>query len=215
MTHAGSKIHAVLDDPSPVALSSQREVSEETVRPRLSRAVTMPSAQTYNPRLLPDTMYYPAYQIYQAPATAPTSPGASSATGSHLSSSADEHDYTHTFSSNPPDQSKPATFKSRKVAKSEGEEDASQKIARPPNAWILYRSKKLAEFKQSNPKMYPGKQTTRTKADRGIRPTQASFSKQIANMWAAEPAEVKEAYHEEASLRSVMHAIENPGKPAS
>ncbi|KAK9895436.1 hypothetical protein P389DRAFT_190636 [Cystobasidium minutum MCA 4210] len=171
----------------------------------------MPSAQTYNPRLLPDTMYYPAYQIYQAPATAPTSPGASSATGSHLSSSADEHDYTHTFSSNPPDQSKPATFKSRKVAKSEGEEDASQKIARPPNAWILYRSKKLAEFKQSNPKMYPGKQTTRTKADRGIRPTQASFSKQIANMWAAEPAEVKEAYHEEASLRSVMHAIENPG----
>lgn len=96
-----------------------------------------------------------------------------------------------------------------KKAKSPEDKDAS-KIARPPNAWILYRSQKLEEFKHSNPSMYVGK-PYRCKANRGLRPTQASFSKQIASMWAAEPQSVKEYYHNQASLRSLVHAAENPG----
>jgi hypothetical protein len=87
------------------------------------------------------------------------------------------------------------------------------KIPRPPNAWILYRSSKLAEFKEHNPEMYikPGEKRSRT--DRGVRPTQANMSKAIAEMWAQEPSEVKEHYHKQAMLRSVMHAVDNPGEP--
>lgn len=175
----------------------------------------MPSSQLYNHTMLPEAAYYPAYEVFHTTATTPTSPSASSTTGSHLSSSADEYDYTRTYNpTGPAPQMTPFSTNAQTpmIVKSEDEADSAHKIARPPNAWILYRSKKLAEFKNSNPKMYSGKNPMRNKSDRGIRPTQASFSKQIANMWAAEPAEVKEAYHEEASIRSMMHAIEHPGE---
>lgn len=83
------------------------------------------------------------------------------------------------------------------------------KVARPPNAWILYRSTKLAEWKSKNPELYT--KGHRTEADRGNRPTQASMSKHIADLWKEEPQEVKEHFHKEAMMRSVQHAIENPG----
>lgn len=86
------------------------------------------------------------------------------------------------------------------------------KIARPPNAWILYRSTKLAEWKSKNPELYA--KGGRSKAERGNRPTQASMSKQIADMWREEPQEVKDHFHNEAVMRSVMHAVENPGERA-
>lgn len=89
------------------------------------------------------------------------------------------------------------------------QDEKPTKVARPPNAWILYRSTKLAEFKEQNPEIYTGGK--RSKADRGLRPTQANMSKQIGEMWAKEPASVKDYFHREAMLRSVMHAVENPG----
>lgn len=90
------------------------------------------------------------------------------------------------------------------------EDATSPKIARPPNAWILYRSDMLAEFKKTNPHIYEKK--TKSKADRGTRPTQANMSKCIADRWAAEPASVKERYHQEAVRRSQIHAVEFPSQ---
>jgi hypothetical protein len=94
-------------------------------------------------------------------------------------------------------------------ADEEAPQGKEPKIARPPNAWILYRSVKLAEFKEQNPQIYTG--VKRTKANRGARPTQANMSKQIAELWAREPPEVKDHFHREAVLKSVIHAVENPG----
>lgn len=157
--------------------------------------------------------YYGSHDTFQNTATAPTSPSASSTSGSLLSSSTDDNEFMKAFGSADKTDPKPANSMARSPNQTKSPHSSlDPKVARPPNAWILYRSKKLAEFKESNPKMYSGKGATRSKADRGMRPTQASFSKQIAGMWAAEPPSVKEYYHSEASLRSMVHAIENPGK---
>jgi hypothetical protein len=144
-----------------------------------------------------------------APLNTPMSPGGSSF-GSTLSTSPDESDFLRP----------PYAFPGRSPSTEDFSTSPNSlrflktyppKIARPPNAWILYRSQKLAEFKDLNPDMYT-KGTSRNKADRGMRPTQASFSKQIAEMWANEPADVKEYYHNQASLKSMVHAAENPGE---
>lgn len=87
--------------------------------------------------------------------------------------------------------------------------DKFSKVARPPNAWILYRSDKLVEYRKLNPEMY--EKMSRSKADRGIRPTQANMSKTIAEWWAKEPQSVKDHYHKEATARSVRHQAEYPG----
>lgn len=113
-------------------------------------------------------------------------------------------DSSASTSTSPQQVCEPAT-----PADEEAPQGKEPKIARPPNAWILYRSVKLAEFKEQNPQIYTG--VKRTKANRGARPTQANMSKQIAELWAQEPPEVKDHFHRAAVLKSVMHAVENPG----
>lgn len=72
-----------------------------------------------------------------------------------------------------------------------------KKILRPPNAWILYRSDKLADAKDSQ----------------GQRTPQAELSKHIAESWRAEPPEVKRQYERQAELRKLQHEAQYPGRP--
>lgn len=197
---------------SPFLSSTLRKPSQETVRPRFNRAATMPSANTCQHHMLAQTFHGVNYDNFHNTATAPTSPSASSTSGSLVSSSTDDPEYI-TYYSPAATHRAPFSPKTKVAKKAKSDEENDPKISRPPNAWILYRSKKLAELKEANPKLYVSRSATRNKADRGLRPTQASISKQIASMWAAEPADVKDAYHQEASVRSMVHAIENPGKP--
>ena len=86
-----------------------------------------------------------------------------------------------------------------------------QKIARPPNAWILYRSSKIADFKKRHPHIYDKETASNRGGERGNRPTQANMSKAIAEMWNNEASEVKDHYHREAIVKSMIHQVENPG----
>lgn len=70
------------------------------------------------------------------------------------------------------------------------------KILRPPNAWILYRSDKLAE----------------AKSIQGQRTPQAELSKHIAESWRSETPEVKREYERQAELRKLQHEAQHPGQ---
>lgn len=72
---------------------------------------------------------------------------------------------------------------------------SAPKILRPPNAWILYRSDKLAEAKNAQ----------------GQRTPQAELSKLIAESWRSEKPEVKRSYEKQAELRKQQHEAQYPG----
>lgn len=110
----------------------------------------------------------------------------------HLSSAASTTSTTHSGSDSPrtpkaqelpPSPPLPATRK-------------DGKISRPPNAWILYRSDKLAEVKE---------------ARATVKTPQAELSKMIAERWRAETAEVKRKYDLQAQLKKQEHDALYPG----
>ena len=109
----------------------------------------------------------------------------------HLSSAASTTSTTHSDDS-------PLTPKAQELPPSPpspAKKDGT-KILRPPNAWILYRSDKLAEVKEA-------KATVKT--------PQAELSKMIAERWRAETPEVKRKYDLQAQLKKQEHDALYPG----
>ena len=77
---------------------------------------------------------------------------------------------------------------------------AVKRIPRPPNAWILYRSDKIAKMRASMPEGAP-------------KPTQADLSKQFAAQWRDESEGVKSNYERLADLARGKHIAKYPGEP--
>ena len=190
---------------APFLSRSDRRLSQDTVRPRQVRANTMPVSTLAAFPFGASAATFPQHSLLPSSHTVPTTPLFDGIEFDFLGSTEDAP-----VASSSSESSISVPQYSQEEA-SDTDEKPATKIARPPNAWILYRSTKLAEFKEKNPSMYTGGK--RSKADRGLRPTQAIMSKQIGEMWAKEPPSVKDYFHREAMLRSVMHAVENPGKP--
>ena len=196
--------------PVPVSQADLRKASTDTIRPRVLRSQTSagkPSDRMFldfgidMPAVNPIVDWTNSVSQMQPPT--PLDPWA----GLHL-------DIGLSGQSSVPGSGAQSTFlpATDPAKRSLSPPPDNDKIARPPNAWILYRSAKLAEFKALNPRLYD-RPSARIKADRGARPTQANMSKTIAEWWAAEPPEVKDHYHQQAVIRTMLHQAEHPGKP--
>ncbi|PLW36832.1 hypothetical protein PCANC_13958 [Puccinia coronata f. sp. avenae] len=68
-----------------------------------------------------------------------------------------------------------------------------EKLPRPPNSWILYRSDKIAEMKSQHSGL-----------------AQCLLSKEIATRWHSESQEVRNNYEKKAELIKAEHAIKYP-----
>ncbi|KAF9515520.1 hypothetical protein BS47DRAFT_1293750, partial [Hydnum rufescens UP504] len=73
-----------------------------------------------------------------------------------------------------------------------------QKIPRPRNPWIIYRSERLAQMKEQM-------------TQEGKLKTQASISKDLAYDWAHEPATVKAVYAKKSEIERAEHKLKYPG----
>ncbi|WVN89112.1 uncharacterized protein L203_104328 [Cryptococcus depauperatus CBS 7841] len=111
-----------------------------------------------------------------------------------------------------------------------------QKIPRPPNSWILYRSDLLKKLKEPNFEEFENAKATMLRADptaldiykdgtkkqtapREDRPIkhgsargliQAQVSKVLSFLWREEPPSVKEQYERLADLKKVQHKLSYP-----
>ncbi|CAH7686194.1 expressed protein [Phakopsora pachyrhizi] len=81
--------------------------------------------------------------------------------------------------------------KSRKRPSTESRE--AEKLPRPPNSWILYRSDKIVEMKSLN-----------------LGLAQSVLSKEIAAKWHNETSEVKKEYEKKAEIIKAEHAAKYP-----
>jgi len=70
-------------------------------------------------------------------------------------------------------------------------------VPRPPNAWILYRSRKLADLK--NDPAIAGR-------------LQADISKMVGQLWRNESPETKAQYEQLAEEKKLEHLRLHPGK---
>jgi len=114
--------------------------------------------------------------------------------GSGMSSSASDASFQW---DQRPTAANPGTAVNTVEAQQQQRDAVPRKITRPPNAWILYRSKKIKEYNADLPEGAP-------------KATQAFLSKHFAEMWKAESEEVRSVYERQAEAAREEHAMMHP-----